>query len=134
LNWWPVPNVIYFKRDEVDKINSVSEGLFSTCGQHACAKSTEEPLAQKNKEYLASNQQKDIDSKTEELFHLIAKMDRELPSDCNKDDRHVTINKYVLSSLNQMIPNGTTIPPDMRSIFFFYLWYWFLIPFIWSDL
>ncbi|KAG2557854.1 hypothetical protein PVAP13_8NG225504 [Panicum virgatum] len=68
----------------------------SSCGQHACAKSTEEPLAQKNKEYLASTQQKEIESKTEELFHLIAKMDRELPSHCGRDNRQLLMHLSIL--------------------------------------
>ena len=34
----------------------------SSCGQQACAKSTKEPPAQKNKEYLASTQQKEIEN------------------------------------------------------------------------
>ena len=68
----------------------------SSCGQQACAKSTEDPLAHKNKEYLASTQQKEIESKTEELFHLIAKMDRELPSHCSRDNRQLLMHLSIL--------------------------------------
>ncbi|KAG2598787.1 hypothetical protein PVAP13_5KG395800 [Panicum virgatum] len=49
-----------------------------------------------NKKYLASIQQKEIESKTEELFHLIAKMDRELPSHCSRDNRQLLMHLSIL--------------------------------------
>ena len=87
----------------------------SSCGQHACAKSTEEPLAQKNKEYLASTQQKEIESKTEELFHLIAKMDRELPSHCGRDNRQLLMHLSILVQPKPDDPQWYNNPKDTHT-------------------
>ena len=57
---------------------------------------TTSSCGQQNKKYLASIQQKEIESKTEELFHLIAKMDRELPSHCGRDNRQLLMHLSIL--------------------------------------
>ncbi|KAJ1293317.1 hypothetical protein BS78_01G058700 [Paspalum vaginatum] len=75
-----------------------------------------ETLVQKNKEYLASIRQKKIQSKQEELFQLIAKMDRELLFTVTEITDSCSCIFLYLSSINSMTLNGAFIIEHLHPI------------------
>ena len=97
---------------------------------------TTSSCGQQNKKYLASIQQKEIESKTEELFHLIAKMDRELPSHCSRDNRQLLMHLSILVQPKPddpqwyNNPKGAHTHTHICSIFLFFFGVGFMIPFI----
>ncbi|KAL6648374.1 hypothetical protein ACP70R_012598 [Stipagrostis hirtigluma subsp. patula] len=76
---------------------SSGDATASSSTKHAFAKSAAEPVDRKSKEYLASVQAqlKKIDNKKEELFRLIAKLDSQFPSHCDRNNRQLLMDLSV---------------------------------------
>ncbi|KAL6907489.1 hypothetical protein ACP4OV_002528 [Aristida adscensionis] len=79
-----------------------SSGAANSSTEDACAKPAAELLDPETKEFLARAQLKKINEKKEELFREIAKMDRQFPSRCSREDTQLLM---ILSEYVEPKPN-----------------------------